>query len=956
VCLPAALAAQGTVNPTLLAADPGETSAAARRAGPAGIVARVRASVVHVAVEISGARGKFVIERASSGFVADASGLVVTWARLVHEVNGATDKQLFVQLDDAENTRLPAAIVRTDDATGLALLRVTPPDAGLTPVVLGPDRPAAGEPVVVLARPAGQEMPAFGGVASPALAAVTLGGKEFGPDAVFLTDSRNDERCDGAPVFDSQGRVIGIYSSEHVQRDQREPTLEDLKRPSFGVVLPAGRIRGAFATEWKAAKNASLASADGGGAVHPNVAAVNRIAPSVVSVWAGDGDWPQLGAKDPGGVMRIEGLGSGVVLSKNGLVVANAHVCRVGEPRVRLADGRTFPAEIVKRHGTTNLALLQVKLPAGTSLVPAPCNVDDDALLGEVVLAVGNPLGTRCVVSAGVVSAKRDEEGGRIQADASLGNQNGGGAVVDATGRLLGIGDAGPVDAIESAFAMRGDRVSIDVNLSRFVGIRAVRAAFAKALEAAEADAEVRAAVAATEAERKARSTALTAMVEKTGGAMLNIKIFRNIAVQKEDDPFPPDPVWRLLGAGSGVIIDRSGLALSNWHVVDEATNADGSMVTDHKVTASAFGGKEYTVKVLSISREDDLSLLQLELEPGEQVQAVELGDSDALAIGEPVAAIGNPHFQANTITFGVVSAKEQKLKVKGRFKDLEHLLETDAAINGGNSGGALLDMNGRLVGINSAGGGTFNNKGYAIQVDHVRHTLLSLLLAAYKLRSPDLGMRVHDDGVKVLVFDTDPRGPAAKAGVKSGDRIVKLNDVDITWSPGFALTLLRQPAGAELTLHLERDGKPMPVKLTPVAAAVWAVVRQSGLLTRDFAYAEDPERVRTTAIALHRAFTGDAAGEPNVIPANVVVVDKVYGGEQPEGTDVQAGDLLLAVELLRADTETPVLVRLTGVDKLRDLWNDRHLGTYEGSAWSCWIARGNDVKKVEVTSKRLFW
>src|SRR5688572_20927083 len=269
VCLPAALVAQGTVNATLLAPDPAEASSPARKAGPAGIVARVRASVVHVVVEVSGARGKFPIVRSSSGFVADASGLVVTWARLVHEVNGATDKQLLVQFDDAENTRLPAAIVRVDEASGLALLRVAPPAAGLTPVVLGPDRPGPGEPVVVLARPLGEDMPAFGGVASPALAAVTLGGKQFAPDDVFLTDSRNDERCDGAPVFDSQGRVLGIYSSEHVQRDKSEPTLEDLKQPSFGVVLPAGRIRAAFAAEWKSAKNASLAKADGDGAVHP---------------------------------------------------------------------------------------------------------------------------------------------------------------------------------------------------------------------------------------------------------------------------------------------------------------------------------------------------------------------------------------------------------------------------------------------------------------------------------------------------------------------------------------------------------------------------------------------------------------------------------------------------------------------------------------------------------------
>ncbi len=949
------LPAQGTVNPTLLQASPDEIASPMRRAGFAGIVAAARGTVVWVAVEVAGERGTFVIERASSGVLVDASGLVVTLAKLVRELVGADDKTLSVQLDDADNTKLPAAIVRIDDASGLALLRVAPPAGGLAQATLGPDRPAPGTPLVVVARPHGKEMLAFTGTASGAVAGVELGGEPFGPGELFLTDSRNDERCDGAPVFDGQGRLLGLYDSTHVQRDKSEPTLEELRQPSFGVALPAGRVRAAFAAEFAGAKNPSLAAEPPGARVHRQAAAVAKIAPAVVSVWCGDGDWPSLGTKDPGGVVRRDGLGSGTIVTSNGLVVANAHVCERGSPRVKLLDGRTFAAKVVKTHGPSNLALLQLDVPAGTQLPVADANVDDDAGIGEVVLAVGNPIGTGIVVSAGVVSAKRSREGGRVQSDASLGAQNGGGAIVDVHGRLLGIGDAGATDLLELQFAMRNDRITTDTNLSTFVGVAAVRKAFARELEAAP-DAPIRSGTAASDAEKVDRASALTAMVRRVSGAMLNVYVERNLAVQKEDDPFPPEPKWRPFSLGSGVIIDSSGLAISNWHVVDDATNADGSMVTDHRVKVRVFGGKEYLVKVLSISREDDLSLLQLELAPGEQVHAVELGSSDALAIGEAVAAIGNPHGRANTVTYGVVTAKGQKLKVKGRFRDLEPLLETDAAINGGNSGGALLDMNGRLVGINSAGGGTFNNKGYAIEVDHVRKQVLGLLFAAYKLRSPDLGMRVVDDDGKVLVFDVDPRGPAARAGIAAGDRIVALNDVAITWSPGFALTLLRQQPGVELTLQLERQGSPQVVEVAPLPAEVWAVVRQSGLLTRDFAYAEDPERVRTAAIALHRAFTGDHAGEPGVIPDNLVVVDKVYAGEQPDGTDVEPGDLLLAIELRRADNAAPVLVRLAGVGALRDLWNDRHLGSYEGATWNCWIARGSEVRKTELTSKRLFW
>jgi S1-C subfamily serine protease len=935
-----ALPAQGIVQPTLLQPRADEANDPARRAAPAGVVAKVRAAVVWVAVEVDGPRGKFTLERAGSGVVVDAKGLVLTFSHLVRDGEGATDKRLLVQLDDAENTRLPATVVQHDPATGLALLRVAPPPAGLTAVLVAADKALVGAPVTVVARPNGKEMLAFAGCASDALAAVTLHGKRVEAAALGMTDTRNDERCDGAPVFDTNGNLVGLYASEHVQRDKSEPTLDELKQPSFGVVVPASRARSAFI--------AHLPKAAAAPVVEAQAAAVRSIAPSVVSVWSGDGDWPTLGGTDPGGVVRRPGLGSGVVLTPDGLVVCNAHVVGGDEVRVKLLDGRTFPADVVKKNASHNLALLRVQLPAGAVLPAAACNPDDAPMLGEVVLAVGNPVGTGVVATAGVVSALRGRDGARIQADANLGNQNGGGAVVDVRGRVLGIGDAGAQDPIEIAFAMRGDRISTETNLSTFVSIARVRKTFA-----AELDGQAPSAPSA--ADLAARQSALVAMVQKTKGALLNVYLAKNTAVQKEDDPFAPEPKWTPLSLGSGVIVDPSGLAISNWHVVDDATNPDGSMVADHRVTVRTFDGTEYPVKVLSISREDDLSLLQLELPAGKTLPAVEFGSSEALAIGEPVAAIGNPHGAANTITFGVVTAKEQELRVRGRWAKLEHLLETDAAINGGNSGGALLDMNGRLVGINSAGGGTFNNKGYAIAVDHVRNQLLGLLFAAYKLRSPDLGMRVLDAEGKVSVLDVDPRGPAAKAGLQSGDRIVALGDTAITWSPGFALTLLHTPAGVPLPLRFERGGKEQVVQVTPVPASTWAVVRQSGLAVRDFAFAEDEARVRAAAIGLHRAFTGDTSGEPGVIPERMVLVEKVYAGEQQSVDSVQAGDLLLACELV-TEQKDALLVRVGSVDALRDLWNDRRLGNYDGLQWRCWIARGTEVKQVEVTSKRLFW
>jgi hypothetical protein len=267
-----------------------------------------------------------------------------------------------------------------------------------------------------------------------------------------------------------------------------------------------------------------------------------------------------------------------------------------------------------------------------------------------------------------------------------------------------------------------------------------------------------------------------------------------------------------------------------------------------------------------------------------------------------------------------------------------------------------LLDMAGRLVGINSAGGGTFTNRGFAIEVDHVRNQVLGLLLQAYKLRSPDLGMRVMDDDGAVVVLDVDPRGPAAAAGLRSGDRIDSLGGVPITWSPGFALRLARAEPGQALPLVVRRQGARRDFAPVPMASTEWAVVRQSGLQCQNLPFRANPERVRAAVVALHRRLTGDAKAEPPVLPEQVVEVTRVFAEEQRGAVDIQAGDLLLALELRHAQTGEPVFVRLEDLARLRDLWNDRELGTYEGSEWKLWLARGAEIRTTELVVKRLFW
>ena len=223
-----------------------------------------------------------------------------------------------------------------------------------------------------------------------------------------------------------------------------------------------------------------------------------------------------------------------------------------------------------------------------------------------------------------------------------------------------------------------------------------------------------------------------------------------------------------------------------------------------------------------------------------------------------------------------------------------------------------------------------------------------------YKLRSPDLGMRVLDDEGAVVVMDVDERGPAARAGVRSGDRVRALGGVPITWSPGLARTLLVQRPGAPVALEVERQGVKTSLQVTPLPAEVWSVVRQADLQVRDFGFGEAPERVQQAVVSMHRAFSGDATAVPQVIPEQVVLIERVFGSQQENG--VEPGDLLLGVELSARADGRPLLQPIASVTALRDWFNDRQLGSYEGARWRCWIARGGDVRAVDVTAKRLLW
>ncbi|HRI52400.1 MAG TPA: Do family serine endopeptidase, partial [Pseudomonadota bacterium] len=265
-------------------------------------------------------------------------------------------------------------------------------------------------------------------------------------------------------------------------------------------------------------------------------------------------------------------------------------------------------------------------------------------------------------------------------------------------------------------------------------------------------------------------------------------------------------PVQR--GAGSGVVIDEKGYILTNNHVVGEADD----------IKVQFLDGKELAAKIIGTDSRSDLAVISVDTK-GYAVKAAKLGDSEKLMVGEWVIAIGNPFGLDHTVTVGVISAKGRSgiANSKGNYQDF---LQTDASINPGNSGGPLVNLNGEVIGINTAilGPGGNIGIGFAVPSDLARPVVKDLI-ASGKVRRPYLGIsmqEMHQDMAKALggpekgalVQALTPGGPAEKAGVKRGDIIVKVDSKAINNSRDVQRQVLQRRVGDAVALEVWRDGK----------------------------------------------------------------------------------------------------------------------------------------------------
>lgn len=275
---------------------------------------------------------------------------------------------------------------------------------------------------------------------------------------------------------------------------------------------------------------------------------------------------------------------------------------------------------------------------------------------------------------------------------------------------------------------------------------------------------------------------------------------------------------------GTGVIITENGYIVTNAHVIYDSEYGGGLA---SEISVMLNDDKTYDAEVIGYDTDCDLAVLKID---AEGLTAAEFGDSDSLRLGQSVVAIGNPlGFELmDTVTSGIVSGINRSITINDKAMNL---IQTDAAINSGNSGGPLINMYGQVIGINSSkmsssySETTIENIGFAIPSNEVSSIVDDIMKYGYVTGKPQLGISCQDVTETVskmynipigIYIATVTEGSAAdKAGLQSGDVIVKIDDVEVTTSDELNAEKNKHEAGDKISITYIRDGEEETVKLT---------------------------------------------------------------------------------------------------------------------------------------------
>ena len=410
-------------------------------------------------------------------------------------------------------------------------------------------------------------------------------------------------------------------------------------------------------------------------------------------------------------------------------------------------------------------------------------------------------------------------------------------------------------------------------------------------------------------------------IVQRVQPAVVNVYAAKMV---QNRNPLLDDPIFRRFfgvpgqqpeqmqrSLGSGVMVDPSGLVVTNVHVIEGAD----------EVKVSLSDKREFEAEIVLKDTRSDLAVLRLK-NAREKFPTLDLANSDELMVGDVVLAIGNPFGVGQTVTHGIISALA---RTQVGITDYQFFIQTDAAINPGNSGGALVDMTGRLAGINTAifsrSGGS-QGIGFAIPANMVRVVVASAKSGGKAVKRPWLGARLQavtpeiaeSLGLRLptgaLVASVVPNSPASRGGLKPSDLILSVDGQAVDDPNAFDYRFATRPLGGTSELDVQRAGKPTRLSV-PLEAAP-----DSG---RDEVVLTGRSPLQGAKVAnISPAVADELRLDPDT--EGVVVTDLADGGAAA-GVGFQKGDIILAVngekiaktsDLLKATRDSARLWRIT--------------------------------------------
>ncbi|HEX8984413.1 MAG TPA: Do family serine endopeptidase [Bryobacteraceae bacterium] len=365
-------------------------------------------------------------------------------------------------------------------------------------------------------------------------------------------------------------------------------------------------------------------------------------------------------------------------------------------------------------------------------------------------------------------------------------------------------------------------------------------------------------------------------------------------------DPFGGDSPQRVFprrqATGSGVVVDRHGYILTNFHVVEDASRVQVKFNND---------STEYTAKLVGSDPETDLAVLKLE-NYKKDLSPAKIGNSDAVEVGDWAVAIGSPFGLEATVTAGIISAKGRDI---GPDHQLQRFIQTDAAINPGNSGGPLLDIRGEVIGINTAiatESGGYQGIGFALPIN-LAANVYNQIVKSGRVSRGSIGvgfqpeqktelLRSYGATAGVFIINVEPNGPADKAGIKVEDIIVAYNGQPVRDGDDLVTRVSATPVGNEANVTVLRGGKKMNFKVkVGERTEVWA----NDPRFRRF-HREDAEGGRNATQVKFglgiQNLTPGARDRMNLKEQGGVLVSEVAPGSFADDIGLQPKDVIMAI------------------------------------------------------------